>query len=143
MNRLTFNIFLSLIIQSKITGKGKIGNGKLLIQLLSVIAGCENFNMTKERNLLGLFSQHSEKQSAHRQINRFLFNFVPHGTGFPSDKITMHNFEKNVNFMRKTNWERYRFYLAEMGSFCANVINKEKAPALVDTLKQFVSKHYF
>ena len=140
MYQLTLNILLFLLIQAKITGKGRTGNGRIFIRLLSVIADCPNPDMTKERNMLSLFSSHADKQSAYRQINRFLFDFIPTGTGLSSNKITLSRFEKNLNIGRKPNWEQYRLYLAETGTFCEEILDKEKAPALVNTLLELLKQ---
>lgn len=36
--KLAFNVLLSLIIDSKIQGKGKVGNGRLLVEFLQTFA---------------------------------------------------------------------------------------------------------
>lgn len=36
--RLTLNVLLSLMIQAKKQGKGKLGNGRMLVAMLRVIA---------------------------------------------------------------------------------------------------------
>ncbi len=140
MHQLTLNTLLSLIIQSKITGKGRIGNGRIFIRLLSVIADCPNPNANKEWNMLALFSSHADKQSAYRQINRILLDFVPTGTGCSMSRITIKTFEKRVGIGKKFSMEQYRLYLAEMGSFCSEILDKEKAPALVNTLLELLRK---
>ena len=89
---LTLNTLLALLIQAKIKGKGRIGNGRLWIRLLSVLADCPE--LTKERNFLRLFGEHTDKPSAYRQINRFLLDFIPTGNGYAPEKITVSAFEK-------------------------------------------------
>lgn len=138
MYRLTFNILLSLLMQAKISGKGRTGNGRIFIKLLSVIADCPNPDMTKERNMLASFSSHADKQSAYQQINRFLFDFIPTGNGCSMEKITLSRFERNLNISRKPNWEQYRLYLAEMGAFCEEILDKEKAPVFVKTVLELI-----
>lgn len=133
MHRLTLNGLISLIIQAKITGKGKTGNGRVLIRLLSVIADCPA-DSQKERNLLSIFSSHADKQAAYQQINRFLVDFIRNGNGFPADKITVHQFENQVSLHSKTNWKYYRSYLAETGKFCEEILDKAKVSAFIGTL---------
>ncbi len=133
MHRLTLNGLISLIIQAKITGKGKTGNGRVLIRLLSVIADCPA-DSQKERNLLSIFSNHADKQAAYQQINRFLVDFIRNGNGFPADKITVHQFENQVSLHSKTNWKYYRSYLAETGKFCEEILDKTKISAFIGTL---------
>ena len=134
MYQLTLNILISLIVQAKITGKGKLGNGRIFIRLLSVIVDCNRQNISKERDMLALFNSHADKQTAYQQINRFLFDFIWTGGGFPVEKITMQIFENKLNLHGKTDWKAYRSYLAEMGEFCEQVLDKEKIPAFMNTL---------
>ena len=140
MHQLTLNILLSLIIQSKITGKGKTGNGRIFIRLLSVIADCPNLSTTKERNMLAFFSSHADKQSAYRQINRILLDFIPTGTGCSMNKVTVNAFEEHIGIGKKFNIEQYRLYLAEMSSFCSEILNQEKIPVLINTLMELLRK---
>ena len=141
MYRLTLNMLLSLIIQAKITGKGRTGNGRIFIRLLSVIADCPNPDATKERNMLALFSNHIDKESAYRQINRILLDFIPTGTGCSMNKVTVKTFEKHIGIGKKFSMEQYRLYLAEMGSFCSEILDKEKAPAFVNTLLELLRRN--
>ena len=138
MNRLTFNILFFLIIQTKITKSGRIGNGKILIKLLSIIADCENDEISKEWNMLKLFDLGANKSAIYKKIDRLTIDFMKTGNRFPSEKIQMQNFEKKVNFKRKTNCEQYKFYLAEMGNFCEGILDKEKAPALILALLEII-----
>lgn len=146
MHKLTLNILISLIVQAKINGKGKLGNGRLFVRLLSVIADNENGDTTKEKDIISKFSDNPVKSNAYQKIDRILFDFLPTGNRFPADKITLHQFEKKIGIGRKTNWEQYRSYLAEMGKFCAEVLEQKETPALVNTLLNLVrqddSIHY-
>lgn len=138
--RLTLNTLLALLIQAKIKGKGRIGNGRLWIRLLSVLADCPCPELTKERNLLRLFSEHTDKPSAYRQINRFLFDFIPTGNGYAPEKLTVSAFEKNVGIEHRTNWLEYRRYLAEIGDFCAAVLEPASIPSLVAALLELLQE---
>ena len=142
MYRLTLNTLISLIVRAKITGKGKTGNGRIFIRLLSVIADCQNPDMSKERNMLAIFSNHVNKQTAYQKINRFLFDFLPMGKGFLSKKITMQMFETKVNLHGKTQWKAYRGYLADMGDFCEQILEKEKISAFVNTLLELLKQEH-
>lgn len=139
MHGLTFNTLLSLIFQAKITGKGKKGNGKIFIRLLSIIADCP-IDSDKEKFLLSLFSSHANKQDAYQKINRFLFDFVQNGNGFPAKKITLQTFEGKINLHGKTDWKYYRLYLAETGKFCTDILDKEKIPAFVNTMLELLKE---
>ena len=94
MNRLTFNILFFLIIQAKITKSGRMGNGKILIKLLSIIADCENDGISKEWNMLKLFDSGANKSAIYKKIDRLTIDFMKTGNRFPSEKIQMQNFEK-------------------------------------------------
>ena len=139
MHRMTLNSLISLIIQAKITGKGKTGNGRIFIRLLSVIADCPA-DSAKERWLLAAFSSHTDKQAAYQQINRFLFDFIRNGNGFRPEKITMQTFENKISLYGKTDWNQYRFYLAETGKFCSEILDKEKIPAFVHTMLELLKE---
>jgi len=138
MQRLTLNIFISLIIKSKVTGKGKIGNGKLLVRLLSIIADHENQSITKEWNILEKFSDNPVKASAYQKIDRLMLDFLSTGNRFPIEKFSVSSFEKNTSIDGKNNLKGYQKYLQEMGNFCEEILDKEKASALIFTLLEII-----
>ena len=135
---LTLNCLFSLIIQAKITSKNRIGNGKILIRLLSVIADCPETDITKERAIMQLFTDELNKAAAYKKIDRLTIDFISTGNRFPADKITLKEFENKIGMDRKPDWKQYRSYLAEMNSFCEEVLEQEKIPFLVSTLLELL-----
>ena len=131
---LTLNVLFTLIVQAKITGKGRTGNGRLFIRLLSILADGQDPELTRERNTLQLFTKLPNKAEAYKKADRLLFDFMPTGNGYPWEKIQLFAFEKRVVPSGKTNWEQYKTYLALMGDFCDAALDPNKTPALVHTL---------
>ena len=132
--RMTLNVLVTLIAQAKITGRGRVGNGRLFIRLLSILADCKDPSLTWERNTLSLFTDAQNKAEAYKKTDRFLYDFMPTGNGYPTSKITVSRFENSVNCKGKCRWEIYRSYLAKMGDFCAEVLDAGKIPSLVCTI---------
>ena len=135
---LTLNCLFALIIQAKITSKKRTGNGKILIRLLSVIADCPETDITKERAIMQLFTDELNKAAAYKKIDRLTIDFISTGNRFPADKITLKEFENKIGMDRKPDWKQYRSYLAEMNSFCEEVLEQEKIPFLVSTLLELL-----
>ena len=81
MQKLTLNVLLSLIIQSKVTGKGMTSNGRLFVMLMEIIADHNNKNLTSEENILNKFNNEVTHHDAYRKLERFLSRFIRMGQG--------------------------------------------------------------
>ena len=132
--RLTLNVLLTLLLRAKITGKGRMGNGRIFIRLLSILADGDSPGETREWNTLHIFTDLTYKAQAYRRIGRLLFDFLPTGKGYPASKIKMQHFEAQTGLHGRTNWGGYRTYLAEMGDFCKDMLDPAKMPPVIHTL---------
>lgn len=133
MLRLSLNVLLTLIIQSKITGKGKIGNGRLLIKLLQTVADSSGNEKTAERNTLSSFNNEQVKANAYHKIDMLIKRFLPDGRYYPYEKITFAEFERSIGDPVKC-----RAYNCKMKSVCNEIIDKSKIDTLVYTLLEII-----
>lgn len=130
---MALNVFLSLIIDSKITGSGKIGNGRVLVKLLQVIADNKGNERTHERNLLACFNDDVNKQDSYHKIDKKIGRFLPQGRYYPYEKLSFTEFEKCIG-----NPEKAAVYLRKMQSVCDEIIDRERLDSLVYTLLQII-----
>ena len=75
VTRLTLNVLLLLIIQSKITGKGLTGNVKLLVKLIEVIENGEGSERSKEWNILKKFTYEESTPDAYHKIDKLFGSY--------------------------------------------------------------------
>lgn len=123
---LTLNVLLSLLIQAKRTGKGKIGNGRMLIMLLQVIADSMHPELSAERNMLRIFSDEPVKSKAYQKIDKQLVKFIPAGKPYPYEQIRFSKFGQSIG-----NVQRYSLYLMKMQQCCEELLDPEKTESLV------------
>ncbi len=133
VTRLTLNVLLSLIIQSKITGKGLTGNGKLLVKLIKIIENGEGTEKSKEWNILKKFNDEENKPEAYHKIDKLIGRFLPNGKNFPYEKFNFSRFESSIGSLKN-----YGFYLIQMKKFCNEVLDKSRYEQLVYTLLEIV-----
>ena len=114
MQKLTLNVLLSLIIQSKVTGKGMTSNGRLFVMLMEIIADHNNKNLTSEENILNKFNNEVTHHDAYRKLERFLSRFIRTGQGYPYDLFSFEDFEDITKYSR---------FLHKMRSFVDIVID--------------------
>ncbi len=133
MLRLSLNVLLTLIIQSKITGKGKTGNGRLLIQLLQTVVDSSGNEKTAERNILSRFNNEQVKANAYHKIDMLIKRFLPDGRYYPYEKITFAEFEKSIGNSAKC--KEYNF---KMKAVCDEIIDNFKIEPLVYTLLEII-----
>lgn len=131
--KMTLNVLLSLIIDSKIKGSGKIGNGRLLVKLLQVIADNKGEERTHERNILACFNDDVNKADSYKKINKLVDRFLPEGGFYPYEKLSFTGIEKCMG-----NAEKTAVYLRKMQSVCDEIIDREKLDALVYTLLKII-----
>ncbi len=131
--KMTLNVLLSLMIDSKIKGSGKIGNGRLLVKLLQVIADNKGEERTHERNLIACFNDDVNKADSYSKINKLIDRFLPNGGFYPYEKLTFTGLEKCMG-----NAEKTAVYLRKMQSVCDEIIDREKLDSLVYTLLNII-----
>ena len=130
---LTLNVLLSLLIQAKRTGKGKIGNGRMLIMLLQVIADSVHPELSVERNMLQIFSDEPVKSRAYQKIDKQLVKFIPSGKPYPFEQIRLSKFEQTIG-----NVQRYSSYLLKMQQCCEELLDPEKTESLIYTILEIL-----
>ena len=129
MQKLTLNVLLSLIIQSKVTGKGMTSNGRLFVMLMEIIADHNNKNLTSEENILNKFNNEVTHHNAYRKLERFLSRFIRTGQGYPYDLFSFEDFEDITKYSR---------FLHRMRIFVDIVIDENKRDSLVYTLLEIM-----
>lgn len=131
--KMTLNVLLSLIIDLKIKGKGLLGNGRLLVKLLQVIADNKGEERTHERNLIACFNDDVNKADSYSKINKLIDRFLPNGGFYPYEKLSFTGLEKCMG-----NAEKTAVYLRKMQSVCDEIIDREKLDTLVYTLLKII-----
>lgn len=129
MQKLTLNVLLSLIIQSKVTGKGMTSNGRLFVMLMEIIADHNNMNLTSEENILNKFNNEVTHHDAYRKLERFLSRFIRTGQGYPYDLFSFEDFEDITKYSR---------FLHKMRRFVDIVIDESKRDSLIYTLLEIM-----
>lgn len=133
MPKLSFNILLSLIISSKKLGKGRLGNGRILVKLLTASSDCKNSSQTREWSVLSKFSNEIVKPNAYHKIDKLIGRFLPYGKYYPYDKITFNDLENIFE-----NPEKYHSFLREMSNVCDEILDPSKVNSLVYTLLEII-----
>lgn len=127
---LTLNTLLSLLIRAKRTGKGMLGNGRLLIRLLETAADDPPGTGSRERKLLeqfgGTFALMSD---GYRRVDKLLFRFLPAGGSYPYEQIRFTHLEQSFR-----DPAQFRVYLARMRSACDEIFDPDRLEPLVYTL---------
>ena len=129
MQKMTMNVLLSLIIQSKITGRGMTSNGRLYVMLMEIIADHDNRSKTAEESILNKFNNEVTHHESYRKLERFLSRFVHTGKGYPYELFSFDKLEKSTE---------YREFILAMKGFTDAVIDKEKLEPLVYTLLEIL-----
>ena len=129
MQKMTMNVLLSLLIKSKITGRGMTSNGRLYVMIMETIADHDNRSMTAEESILNKFNNEVTHHESYRKLERFLSRFVKTGQGYPYELFRFDNLEKSTD---------YRRFLLAMSDFIDAVIDKEKLDCLVYTLLEIL-----
>ncbi len=129
MQKMTMNVLLSLLIQSKITGRGMTSNGRLYVMLMETITDHDNRAKTAEESILNKFNNEVTHHESYRKLERFLSRFVHTGKGYPYELFSFDKFEKSAD---------YRQFLLAMSDFIDAVIDKEKLVPLVYTFLEIL-----
>lgn len=133
MKKLTFNILLSLIIQAKRQGKGRMGNGRILANLLIIAADFDEDENTRERSILHKFNDEVVKANAYHKIDKLIGRFLPEGRNYPYDKFKFKELEKSIGKPLE-----YGNKLNQMNTLCTELFEEENAERLVYTLLEIV-----
>ncbi|MBR6418763.1 MAG: hypothetical protein IKS42_00345 [Oscillospiraceae bacterium] len=131
--RLTLNVLLSLVMQAKRLGKGKRGNGRILILLLQAAADTVYPELSRERSLLLAFTDDPVKSHAYQKIDKQLGRFLPAGKPYPYEKIGFTEFEHALSDLTA-----YSNHLLRMQRACQEALDPEKTEALTYSLLEIL-----
>ena len=129
MKRLTLNVLLSLIIQSKVIGKGIIGNGKLYVKFMKIIADNDSTELSADKNILNKFNNEIVEKEAYHKLERFLSRFLKDGKGYPYKIIYFNRFESSIG-----NAFKVHDYLRKIELACDEIIDCTKLESFIYTL---------
>ncbi len=133
MTKLTFNILLSLIIQAKKTGRGRMGNGRILVNLLMIASDYDKREKTQERSILRKFNDEQGKSDAYHKIDKLVGRFLPEGKYYPYKKFTFKELEKSTKYSVE-----YKIKLTQMSKLCDELFTDKNAVRLTETLLEIV-----
>ncbi len=133
MTKLTFNILLSLIIQAKKSGRGHMGNGRILVNLLMIASDYDKREKTQERSVLRKFNDEQGKSDAYHKIDKLVGRFLPEGKYYPYEKFTFKELEKNTK-----NSVEYKIKLTQMSKLCDELFTDKNAERLTESLLEIV-----
>ena len=160
---MSFNILLKLFTDAKLKGKDKKGNTYILIKFLELFSdrkysGTERTWRTIQKlsgNIAlpdGFYKQeftadtidekryrNEEILDAYTMLRNFVTPFLKSKRKYPYDAINLDNFEKNLNLWgRRSSWDNYKYYLAEMGNLCDEILDNSKKSSLIYTLLEII-----
>ncbi|MBR1592204.1 MAG: hypothetical protein IJ666_04255 [Ruminococcus sp.] len=127
MERMSLNVLLSLIMQTKIKGRGHVSNEKIYVKFISAIADGD------EKDLLKKFNNEIVPKEAYRKFGRFLSRFLKDGKGYPYDLTEFTEFEGCIGDSVK-----YAEYLRKIGTLCNEILDENKINPLVYTLLEII-----
>ena len=132
--RLTLTVLLSLMIQAKKQGKGKLGNGRMLVAMLRVIADRID-GQSRERSVLSCFCDEPVKSCAYQKIDKQLVKFFKSGSPYPYEKLGFSAFAASLH-----DNDRFLPYFREMCAVYDTIIAPEKSESLVFTLLELLRR---
>lgn len=127
---LNLNTLLSLIFQCKKTGSGKLGNGRIYVKLMQIIADREIETISSELGILRKFGSFTADPTAYTRMDKFLNRYIKTGKNYPFQLFLFEKYEKNYSTDLK--------YLTKMKSFCDEVLDERKIQQLVYTLLEII-----
>lgn len=122
--KVTLGNFLSLLIQAKKQGTGRIGNGKLIIRLLAIICDTDS-----ESDCLQYFTHLTEPGAAFHAVDKRIAQYLKTGQSYPYEKMRFTKFTDSLRDIRK-----FCPYLQKMQHFCETVLDESKTERLICTL---------
>ncbi|MBQ8349505.1 MAG: hypothetical protein IJY19_07700 [Ruminococcus sp.] len=127
---LNLNMLLSLIFQCKKTGAGKLGNGRIYVKLMCIIADRENKDISAETDILRKFGNCTADPTAYTRMDKFLNRYIKTGKNYPFQVFKFKKFE--MDYSKNLN------YIAEMRSLCDEVLDEKKIRQLTYTLLEIL-----
>lgn len=127
---LNLNTLLSLIFQCKKTGSGKLGNGRIYVKLMQIIADREIETVSAEVGILRKFGCFTADPTAYTRMDKFLNRCIKTGKNYPFQLFKFEKYEKNYRTDLK--------YITKMKAFCDEVLDEKKIQQLVYTLLEII-----
>jgi len=110
-----------------------IGNGKLYVKFMKIIADNDSSELSDDQNILHKFNNELVEKESYRKLERFISRFLKNGKGYPYEIISFNEFESSIG-----NAEKIAEYLRKIRSFCDEVIDVEKLDFLLYTLLEII-----
>ncbi|MBP1565700.1 MAG: hypothetical protein J6A58_08120 [Oscillospiraceae bacterium] len=120
---------LTSIFDAKITGKGKVGNGKLYSMLMKILIDKESEDISADLNLLKKFGSLTETPDSRHRLDKALSRFLVTGTGYPDASFSFEKFEKCFD-----DFFKYRIYVSEIQRSLDKALDPDKIDRLTYTL---------
>ncbi len=111
------NLLLGAIFEAKKTGKGRIGRGKIYVELMQIITD----NSDDISSCFG------------GSIDRFLLRLLRGETDYPYTLFSFERLEKSTG-----DYQKFLNYLAKAKKFCSLVLDENKIEQLVYTLLEII-----
>ena len=111
------NLLLGAIFEAKKTGKGRMGRGKIYVELMQIIAD----NLEDISSCFG------------GSIDRFLLRLLRGETDYPYSLFSFERLEKSTG-----DYQKFLNYLAKAKKFCSLVLDENKIEQLVYTLLEII-----
>jgi len=127
---LNLNTMLSLIFQCKKTGSGKLGNGRIYVKLMQIIADQEDVKLSAEMDILKRFGNSTADTTAYQRIDKFLSRYLKTGKSYPYKLFRFEKFESRYGTDLN--------YFVKAESFCDEVIHESKLLPFVHTLLEII-----
>lgn len=127
---LNLNTLLSLIFHCKKTGAGKLGNGRIYVKLMQIIADREIETVSAEVDILRKFGSFTADPTAYTRMDKFLNRYIKTGKNYPFQLFKFEKYEKNYSIDLK--------YITKMKAFCDEVLDEIKIPKLMYTLLEII-----
>ncbi len=119
-----FGILFSLIIQSKKHGKGRLGNARIYVRLMQIIADMETSGISSELNILRKFGSSTADPDSYQRIDKMLSKLLKGHGDYPYQIFTFSNYETASQY-------EYRLYIHKMSRFIDDVIDEKKMSQLI------------
>lgn len=122
-----FGTLFSLIVQSKITGKGHMGNGRIYVMLMQTAADREFKDIPSELDILRRFGNSTTTPDSYQRMDKYLNRLLKRGGQYPASlfQFTQTDFLKMIPKMHR---------------FIDKVIDNTKLSQLIYTLLELIKQ---
>lgn len=110
-----------------------IGNGKLYVKFMKVIADNDGAELSADKNILNKFNNEIVEKEAYHKLDRFISRFLKDGNGYPYKIIYFNEFENSIG-----NTIKIHDYLRKIKLACDEIIDCTKLDSLIYTLLEIL-----